>query len=57
MTIKKARKLLGKKYEHLSNEEVLLRIKKLGVFAEALVDATLRKIDTINTNETSDYSG
>ena len=55
MTIKQARKLLGSKYSYLSDKEIELRIKKLGLFAESLVDATLEKLATINTNETSDH--
>lgn len=53
VTIKEARKLLGNKYTNLSDEEVQLKINSLGKIADVLVDAVLQKLDTINTNETS----
>ena len=57
MTIDKARKLLGKKYETLTDQEVELHVKKLRVFAGALADAVLEKFSTIKANETGNYIG
>jgi len=56
VTIAKAKRLLGKKYTNLSDKEVESLIKKLSLFAETLVDATLERIDTIHVNETSNNS-
>lgn len=53
MTIPQARKLLGNKYKDLSDHEIELKINSLGKFAETLVDAVFKKLNTINLNETS----
>ena len=53
MTISKARKLLGNKYENLSDADVQSKINSLGEFADSLVDAVLKKLDTMDVNETS----
>jgi hypothetical protein len=56
VTISQARKLLGSKYIVLSDVEVESKISSLGMIAESLVDAVLKKLDTIECNEASSNS-
>ena len=51
VTIAKARKLLGKDYEHRTDEEVDALIKKMGTFADVLVDAVIAHLDEEKDNE------
>lgn len=51
VTTEKARKLLGKNYQHLSNEEVDNLVNRMSLLADALVDAVINQLGEDNTNE------
>lgn len=56
MTTEKARKLLGKDYEHRSDQEIDALVNKMDLLADVLADAVIDRLGENKDNEECDHT-